>query len=112
MIECVLGLLAGWFVGRLYLPPLGGVGGDAALVVFLALADELTAAVADKQRSAERGLFQKFVFCLAVLWVGRWTGAPLPAFAALIFLGSIFMRCVYPSRGSGGTARSHTSIFF
>jgi hypothetical protein len=94
MIECALGLLVGWYAGRPLFHVAGVFGGDIAVVVFLALLDELCAAVADKQHNIYRSVFMKAVFVAAVMWIGGRTGAPLAIFAQFIMLASIFRRTV------------------
>jgi hypothetical protein len=94
MIECVLGLLIGWFAGRPLFLAAGAVGGDVAALVFLTLLDELCAVVADKRHSIFRSAAVKAAFVILVLWIGNRTGTPLVVFAQLILLASIFRRTV------------------
>jgi hypothetical protein len=94
MIECALGLFVGWYAGRPLFHVTGGFGGDVAMLVFLALLDELCAAVAAKQHNVIGSLFMKAVFSAAVIWIGERTGTPLAMFAQLILIASIFRRSV------------------
>ena len=94
MIECVLGLVIGWFAGRPLFHVVGGIGGDAAILVFLALLDELCAVVADKRHNVIRGAAVKAAFVIIVIWIGDLTGTQLAIFAQLILLASIFRRTV------------------
>jgi hypothetical protein len=106
MIECALGLLAGWFAGRPLFHSVGIIGGDIAIVIFLALLDELCAAFADKRHGLLRSLMMKAIFIAAVIWIGGRTGAPLVVFAELILLASIFVRTVLRSSGHKENSRA------
>jgi hypothetical protein len=105
MIECALGLLVGWYAGRPLFHFAGAIGGDAAIIIFLALLDELCAVVADKRQSVFNSLIMKAIFISAVLWFGERSGAPLAIFAQLILLASIFRHSVWRAGCSGGAAR-------
>ncbi|MFA6451587.1 MAG: hypothetical protein WCX65_19100 [bacterium] len=105
MIECALGLLVGWYAGRPLFHAAGAIGGDASIIIFLALLDELCAAVADKRHNVANSLFMKAILISAVLWIGERTGAPLAIFAQLILLASIFRHSVWRAGLRDGGAR-------
>ncbi|HOO57534.1 MAG TPA: hypothetical protein PLN69_11965 [bacterium] len=100
MIECLLGLIIGWFAGRIFGFGIPVSNGLIAIVVFLAVADELVASVRDTGRKPVKGLLLKMIFCVLILWIERVAGAPLAPFLVLILIASLFMHLVFGAKSS------------
>ena len=105
MIETIAGIAVGWFVGAKFGFGLANAEGLIALLAFLAVVDELAAALADKQRKIVSGLLRKGIFCWGAVAVERMTGAPLGAIASAVLILSIFRNLVWrPSSVRGREA--------
>jgi hypothetical protein len=95
MIETIAGIAIGWLVGYKFGYGFANVEGLIALIAFIAVADELVAALADKERKIVSGLLRKGVFCWGAVAVERMTGAPLGAVVLAVMVLSIFRNLVW-----------------